>query len=97
MTAARRGPAPQKNPLAPPRGHLAAFGSGGSPGKQQRGCHGGHASVAAGKPESPDEGIRVAPPEASRIPSAHASGFKERDVALAQATVVPGCREARRD
>jgi hypothetical protein len=26
-----------------------------------------------------DEGIRVAPPEAIRIPSAHASGFKERD------------------
>jgi len=36
-------------------------------------------AAAAGKPESADEGIRVAPREAIRIPSAPASGFKERN------------------
>jgi len=57
--------------------HAAIAGETGvEPRKQQRG---GHANAAARKPESSGEGIRVAPPEAIRIPSAHAAGFKERE------------------
>ena len=39
-----------------------------APRNQQRGGRGGHAGATAGKPESSDEGIRVAPREAIRIP-----------------------------
>ena len=63
------------------------------PRQQQRGCRDGHAG--AGKPESSDEGIRVASPDAIRIPSrAHTTTNLAAADSLGQRTFSignPGC------